>query len=310
MHYVPPEVLRKIKEIDLLSYLQRCDPDNLVRIGCDLYCTREHDSLKISNGKWCWWSRGIGGRSALDYLIKVKDISFEDAVHELSDHTGLVKTVKISEFNGEKKLLLPDLNDNTQIVEQYLLSRGIDRGIIRFCIKNGMIKESKKYHSVLFIGSDDDGKERCCSIRSVTGSFRGDCAGSDKRYAFRLMSDQCDNTVHVFESAIDLLSYATIMKMYRSDWQCVDLISLGGVFMTNRDGAVPASLKQYLNDHDRTKTIYLHLDNDDAGRGAAKCIIGSLRDKYVIVDDPPAFGKDVNDQLMIRIKDREEVYSR
>ncbi len=33
-------------------------------------------SLKISNGKWIWWSRGIGGRSALDYLIKVKGYSF------------------------------------------------------------------------------------------------------------------------------------------------------------------------------------------------------------------------------------------
>ena len=36
--------------------------------------------LKISNGKWCWFSRGIGGKTALDYLIKVREIPFTKAV--------------------------------------------------------------------------------------------------------------------------------------------------------------------------------------------------------------------------------------
>lgn len=36
------------------------------------YTTRRHDSLKISNGKWMWWSQSIGGRSTLDYLIKIR----------------------------------------------------------------------------------------------------------------------------------------------------------------------------------------------------------------------------------------------
>ena len=45
-----------------------------------MYCTAEHDSLKISNGKWYWWSRGFGGYSALDYLIKVKEYDFVEAV--------------------------------------------------------------------------------------------------------------------------------------------------------------------------------------------------------------------------------------
>lgn len=60
------------------------EPNNLVRVGGSVYCTREHDSLKISNGKWYWWSRGIGGVSALDYLIKVKDYGFVEAVEALT----------------------------------------------------------------------------------------------------------------------------------------------------------------------------------------------------------------------------------
>ena len=74
--------------MDLLSYLQRYEPDNLKHVARNVYCTREHDSLKISNGKWYWWSRGFGGVSALDYLIKVKEYSFVEAVEALAGITA------------------------------------------------------------------------------------------------------------------------------------------------------------------------------------------------------------------------------
>ena len=70
MPYIPPEVVARAREMDLLTYLRTYEPQELVHFGGSTYCTREHDSLKISNGKWCWFSRGIGGYSALDYLIK------------------------------------------------------------------------------------------------------------------------------------------------------------------------------------------------------------------------------------------------
>ena len=74
--------------MDLLSYLQRYEPNNLKRVASNVYCTKEHDSLKISNGKWYWWSRGFGGVSALDYLIKVKEYSFVEAVELLTGITA------------------------------------------------------------------------------------------------------------------------------------------------------------------------------------------------------------------------------
>ena len=55
--------------MDLLTYLRRFEPQELVHIGGDTYATRTHDSLKISNGKWCWWSRNIGGTNALDLSL-------------------------------------------------------------------------------------------------------------------------------------------------------------------------------------------------------------------------------------------------
>ncbi len=83
MGYVTPEQIAQAKEWDLLTYLQRYDPHQLVHVGGSTYCTREHDSLKISNGKWNWFSRKIGGKTALDYLIKVQGFSFTEAVEAL-----------------------------------------------------------------------------------------------------------------------------------------------------------------------------------------------------------------------------------
>lgn len=76
MPYIPPSVMQEVKRMDLLTYLKNYEPYELVHFSGNTYTTRTHDSLKISNGKWMWWSRGIGGRSALDYLIKVKEYSF------------------------------------------------------------------------------------------------------------------------------------------------------------------------------------------------------------------------------------------
>ena len=58
MSYVSPEAIRQAKQMDLLTYLQSYQPDELVKLSGGTYCTRQHDSLKISNGKWHWFSRG------------------------------------------------------------------------------------------------------------------------------------------------------------------------------------------------------------------------------------------------------------
>jgi len=50
MPYIPPGVVEKAREMDLLTYLKSYEPQELVHFGGNTYCTREHDSLKISNG--------------------------------------------------------------------------------------------------------------------------------------------------------------------------------------------------------------------------------------------------------------------
>lgn len=43
MPYIPPEVVEKAREMDLLTYLKNYEPQELVHFGGNTYCTREHD---------------------------------------------------------------------------------------------------------------------------------------------------------------------------------------------------------------------------------------------------------------------------
>jgi len=47
MRYVEPSELDRVKQIDLLSYLEKCEPDELVRLGSDTCTTKTHDSLMV-----------------------------------------------------------------------------------------------------------------------------------------------------------------------------------------------------------------------------------------------------------------------
>lgn len=64
--HIKEEELKKVKELDLLTYLMNYEPDELVKICCNIYSTKTHGSLKITNGMWTWWAHSISGKSALD----------------------------------------------------------------------------------------------------------------------------------------------------------------------------------------------------------------------------------------------------
>lgn len=158
MGYVSPENIRQAKQMDLLTYLQNYEPQELVRISSGVYCTREHDSLKISNGKWCWFSHGIGGRTALDYLIKVKEYQFVEAVETILGRAAAKPPVFHCQPSEKlQKLLIPELIDCTDTVTQYLKGRGIHLAIIDYCQKNKLLFETKEYHNAVFMGYDLQG---------------------------------------------------------------------------------------------------------------------------------------------------------
>lgn len=301
MPYIPPEVVARAREVDLLTYLRTYEPDELVRESANSYCTRTHDSLKISNGKWYWFSRSIGGYSALDYLMEVKNIPFIQAVEQLSGKAAASPPV----VPGEKRkvLLLPKAHPDTNQAEAYLRGRGIDPEIIRFCIQSGRLYESEPHHSVVFVGHDRYGQPRYANIRGTTTDFKGEANGSDKRFSFSIPTQGSD-TIHLFESAIDLLSYSTMRKHRGEDWREDHLLSLAGVYRPKkelRDSSLPLALRQYLQDHPGIRKIVLRLDRDAAGKEAMNALYTMLFDRYEVTAKLPHYGKDYNDALCISL---------
>ena len=302
---IDPDVLERARQIDLLSYLRAYEPSNLVKVKgtTNVYCTAEHDSLKISNGKWYWWSRGFGGYSALDYLMKVREYGFVEAVEILTGQAlaDWKPPPPAPKKDEPKVLLLPPKNKNCDRVTEYLFGRGIDYSLIQECVVDGTIYESADYHNAVFVGKDKDGTPRYAACRGTMGSFRLDASGSDKRYSFRLLAREPTATVHLFEAAIDLLSYATYLKCEGKDYKSENLLSLSGVYQPKKeikDSKIPIALTTFLKDNPHIKTIVLHLDNDKVGRLCTAALTELLQSDYEIVDAPPPVGKDVNDFLM------------
>ena len=292
MPYYTEKQIDQARSIDLLTYLQSFEPTELVHVRGNTYCTREHDSLKISNGKWMWWSRGFGGNSALDYLIKVKGMQFMDAMKILTKegtdlHDTDAKKSRKPDCDVKRKLLLPDKSETNFEVIRYLTSRGIDSDVIKACIDEGLLYESLPYHNCIFVGFDETGNAAYAFYRATTGErLMGEAAGSDKRYSFRI--DRA------------LLSYATIMKMRTGEWRAEPMLSLGGVYApstNNKQTKLPIALQNMTHNQTQINTIALHLDNDYAGRSATRSISEQLGNKYIVRDEPPAYGKDCNDYL-------------
>ena len=303
MPYIPPEIVEKAKEMDVLTYLQNYEPSELVKVGNGTYSTKTHDSIRISNGLWNWFSRGVGGKNAVSYLMKVKNYSFLDAIQTIIGNVSVKQPVIYREEKKEKtEFVLPLKSINSERAKRYLVKRGIDLEIINECINSGLIYESEPNHNVVFLGTDEEKKYKYAFFRGTNDTrFMGESKGSDKAYTFRLLSNNESERVHLFESAIDLLSYATLLKMKNIDWKNENMISLGGVNKPSEEQEVndkiPIAIIKFLENNSNIKQIYLHFDNDEIGEKASKALMEKLSNKYEVIDNRPPVGKDCNDYL-------------
>ena len=299
---VSKEQIAKAKEWDLLSYLQTYEPNELKRCGPNEYCTRTHDSLKISHGKWCWNSRGIGGRTALDYLIKVRGMNFVDAVEALCGCSAPPPSERPAP-KPPKPFQLPEASRFPTRVLSYLQGRGIHPDLLRECIKAGTLYESRKYQNCVFVGKDITGRARFACLRGTRDNFRLDVEGSDKRYNFALLAaDPACPRLAVAESPIDALSLATLVKLSGGDWRDSHYLSLGGT--------APRAMLQFLRDHPHVTQISLCLDNDKAGALGMNRLEQTIREDpelsqrvtLIYRNPPPAeHGKDYNEFLCAHI---------
>lgn len=293
--YVTESEIRTAKQMDLLTYLQTFEPNELVRDGTG-YRTRAHDSLKISNGLWHWFSRGIGGKTALDYLIHVRGMDFVPAVQLLCGDRAISVPVQMPGTRKPKVFVLPPPYPDCVRATQYLLRRGISREVIARCVEDGTFYEADRYHNAVFVGRDGASVPRYAMQRS-TGerALKLEVEGSDKRFSFSMSGT--GDMLFVAESAIDAMSVATLMQRAGKPWRVHHYLSLGGISVKRVSDALPLALEQYLKDHPAIRRIRLTLDNDGPGHVAAQNILESLEGRYDASASFPKLGKDFNEYL-------------
>ncbi len=299
MTYVTPNQIAKAKQIDIITYFNQYEPGELVRINNRVYTTRSHDSLKISNGMWCWWSRGVGGKTALDYLIKVRGLAFTDAVEYLSNCPTPMhfpqETVKAEE---QRIFKLPKAYKNNYQVIAYLIGRGIDKKLLHKLISENKLYEDE-HHNCVFVGFDVC-KAKYAMLRGTHSNFMMDVEGSDKRFAFFLSQNENTDILQVFESVIDLLS-----KLSRDKNRHISghYLSISGV---SRYTKIPVALESYLERNPKIRCINICFDNDDTGKQASQTLKELLQEKYDVQILVPPKGKDWNDCLVLENKIKEE----
>ena len=309
------EQIEEARNIDVLDYLEHHEPGRVQKSGPGEYCLKEHDSFKISNGKWHWWSRGFGGYSALDYLMKVEGVGFVAAVEylagvnpELPQERKTKPPPKITQDSKTppaplKPFTLPRGNRNNDKVFAYLRSRGIDSEVIYQCFRAGILYEGQYYNTespyhkatvCVFVGKDETNKPAFAAMRGVDTNFKKDKFQSNKRFGFVIPAKNPNSkTAAVFEAPIDALAHQTIHKIGQTNWEGHRL-SLGGTSSL--------ALISFLERNPEVTNILLCLDGCEAGRKSTDRIIKELlsdkRFSHVkITNAPPPIGKDYADTL-------------
>ncbi len=211
MGWVTKEQIERARQVDVLDYVLTHEPGNVRRVGSG-YRLKDHSSVAIAPGKWYWHSQGVGGTTALDFLVAVRGYTFVDAVCRLTGERVQERPIVGEVVLPERKpFKLPQRNINNNRAIAYLQSRGIAKPLILACIERGQVYESAKYHNCVFVGRDRHGKARFAALRGTFSDFKCDAVGSDKQYGFLLPPDNpASAAVTIFESAVDALSHQTL----------------------------------------------------------------------------------------------------
>lgn len=165
-------------------------------------------------------------------------------------------------------------------------------------VDNILLKDNTKIFKnnlVVSTGKNAQGEISYAAFRiaSTNYRFRGEVAGSDKASGFLIESESMNDCVYVFESFIDAMSHANLYNIKygnKDAWKLHNRLALGGT----ADTALMELLKRKPN----IRNICLCLDNDSAGRTAAKEIAGKLRSMgYINIYERYPNEKDYNDEL-------------
>ena len=288
MQYTEEQIARA-NQTNLVSFLN-AQGEQLMKSGRE-YRWKKHDSVTISGNRWYRHSQSKGGYP-VDFVMEFYYATFPEAVKILIGEEGEGRQKSCPA--PSKDFRLPEKNEDNEMIVKYLTeSRELEKNLVMEWIVRGDIYEEKKHHNVVFIGRDADGIPRYAHCRG-TGEmkYRGDVAGSDKSYGFSYRGT--DNQLFVFEAVIDLLSF---IQLFPKDWKKRSYLSLGGVSSV--------ALMTFLSERPQITSVFLCLDNDQAGNEACEKLAGEISEGYSVIRLKPS-RKDWNEILCDKNADRKK----
>lgn len=313
-----------------LSYLKQCEGiafrDAVALLtGEDISVAREQNDEQVIHKlsiPFALPERNYTNQNVIDYLSS-RGISKEVINYCISK--GLVYQSK--EYSGAT-LIGYDEYDNPLYIAKDTLKKLQEKDDITnlksYCEKNNLLlspialSNMKRISNAVFVGYDNNNKPAYATKRGMYNktvivdgkeknkSFRQEVTGSSKRHSFfmRDLSDK-SKSIHIFEAAIDAMSYATLIDLYSRNYKTKNLLSLGGATsgrdskFNSDDTVLPPALQNVLDDKSlNIDTVYIHFDNDKTGQEQSIKLKNKL-EKLGIKSQiklPPS-GKDFNDFL-------------
>jgi hypothetical protein len=213
-----------------------------------------------------------------------------------SDYT---KAPASATVERERSFSLPEsAPDNKRVFAYLTKSRNIDPAVVNSLIKSNQLYQDNRGNCV-FVGHNNVNEAKYAGLRGTLSdvkAFRGEVAGSDKRFSFsmnsRSTSEKNQSQLYIFESPIEAMSHASLVNRHVGNDKAYTLhnrLSLGGV--------TDVALVQYLQDNPHIKELIFCLNNDEAGRNATSEMMNKFSEQgFAVKDRPPKLG-DFNEDL-------------
>lgn len=294
---VSADQIMKAKEVDLLDYLQS-KGETFKKEG-KYYRHTDHDSLIIKDNMYAWNSRNEKGYGAINFAQMYYNMSFVEAVKDLSDDQ--YKTIdhdQQPERKEKKPFKYPEQYEvaGHNEIKRYLIDeRKIDPRLVNWLIQKDLMAQDKRNNVVLkwrekggtgkIVGAEQQGTVK---MNNKRGSFKRIMPNSKLHTGFTVDVGR-PNKIHFFESPIDLMSYWSLKQEKLKDTR---LVSMNGL----KPKTVFQSFLEARNEGLPINSIVLAVDNDKGGKEFIKKMRDQVNENYFNTDIPSR-EKDWNDVL-------------
>ena len=251
--------------------------------------------VTVRGNKWFDHSKREGGY-AVSFVQRYYRLPYQEAVLLLLGRkNGKSYEQAKPAKEAPKPFALPEPYGTMRRMYAYLMrQRHIDREVISYFVHEKLLYEDK-HHNCVFVGLDGSGEAKHAHIRSTNSEgrvFRMNIESSASEHCFH--KDGTDKSLYVFEAPIDLLSHITL---YPYGWQEHSYVACCGTSIQ--------PVLERLRQNPKLDTVYLCLDNDDAGNDASDRMMDTLEDMGLEVQRLCPVRKDWNDDLCAKFERKE-----